>query len=264
MNSTLNLELNSEIPFIMHLDSANAHDPIVISNRIRRWLVFEWHLLKGQMGSKNIFMECYSPTITPAVATQSNTYDCALYVCRYALGLYFIRDQRFTYKDVFVEKTPLLSKLSSNILFQFDQYVVKRFRHQLRVLILNLCQCYHSCDLTTDTTSHANFDDNDNQVSNDDANHVMDNDKEGSNNDANHDGGLDIDVLKLTNDPALLKEIAPLPTDVNVDSFILTQFSNEEDVPQERVKKKRSGAKGQNVKAHQPKKGSSRKRTQAQ
>jgi len=81
--------------------------------------------------------------------------------------------------------------------------------------------------LTTDTTSHANFDDNDNQVSNDDANHVMDNDKKGSNNDANHaiaeyqDGGLDIDVMKLTNDPALLKEIAPLPTDVNVDSFIL-------------------------------------------
>jgi len=202
MNSTLNLELNSEIPFIMHLDSVNAHDPITISNRIRRWLVFEWHLLKGQMGTKNIFMECYSPTITPAVATQSNAYDCALYVCRYALGLYFIRDQRFTYKDVFVEKTPLLSKLSSNILFQFDQYVVKRFRHQLRVLILNLCQCYHSCDLTTDTTSHANFDDNlvsaqtydnlhdddnnDNQVSNDDANHVMDNDKKGSNNDANH------------------------------------------------------------------------------
>jgi len=140
--------------------------------------------------------------------------------------------------------------------------------------------------LTTDTTSHANFDDNlvsaqtydnlhdddnnDNQVSNDDANHVMDNDKKGSNNDANHaiaeyqDGGLDIDVMKLTNDPALLEEMAALLTDVNVDSFILTQFSTEEDVPQERVKKKRSAAKGENVKAHQPKKGSGRKRTQAQ
>jgi len=100
MNSSLSPELNSEIPFIMHLVPANAHDPITISNRIRRWLVFEWHLLKGRMGKKNIFMECYSPTITPAVATQSNAYDCALYVCRYALGLYFIQDQTFTYKDV--------------------------------------------------------------------------------------------------------------------------------------------------------------------
>jgi len=70
--------------------------------------------------------------------------------------------------------------------------------------------------------------------------------------------------MKLTNDPALLEEMAALPTDVNVDSFILTQFSTEKDVPQERVKKKRSAAKGENVKAHQPKKGSGRKRTQAQ
>jgi len=53
------------------------------------------------------------------------------------------------------------------------------------------------------------------------------------------------DVMKLTNDPALLEEMAALLTDVNVDSFILTQFSTEEDVPQERVKKKRSAAKGE-------------------
>jgi hypothetical protein len=202
MNSPFNPELSSEIPFIMHLDPANAHDPITISNRIRRWLVFEGHLLKGRMGIKNIFMECYSPTITPAVATQSNAYDCALYVCQYALGLYFIRDHRFKYKDVFVEKTPLLSRLSSNIFSQFDQDVVNRFRHQLRMLIFNLCQCYHSCDLTYDTKSHDDYNDNlvsaqsydnlhnsdnnDNQVSNDNANHVIDNDNQGSKDDIYH------------------------------------------------------------------------------
>jgi hypothetical protein len=153
-------------------------------------------------------------------------------------------------------------------------------------LIFNLCQCYHSCDLTTDTKSHD--DNNDNQVSNDNANHVIDNDNQGSNDDGYHviaayqDRGQDIvaeqfipetnvdvndaeeDVMKLTNDPALLEEMAALPTDVNVDSFILTQFSTEADVPQKRVRKKQSAAKGENVKAHQPKKDSGRKRTQAQ
>jgi hypothetical protein len=148
--------------------------------------------------------------------------------------------------------------------------------------------------LTTDTKSHDDYNDNlvsaqsydnlhnddnnDNQVSNDDANHVIDNDNQGSNENGYHviaeyqDRGQDIvaeqfipetnidvidaeeDVMKLTNDPALLEEMTALPTDVNIDSFILTQLFTEADVPQKRVRKKKSAAKGENVKAHQPKK----------
>jgi Ulp1 family protease len=67
MSGCFNPQLHSEIPFIMHLDSATAHDPVLLSNSVRRWLVYEWHKLKGGM-DRNIFLECYSPTITPAVA----------------------------------------------------------------------------------------------------------------------------------------------------------------------------------------------------
>jgi hypothetical protein len=47
-----------------------------------------------------------------------------------------------------MERSPLLSKLSSNFLFPFDNNLVLHFHQQLQVLLNNLCTFYQECDLT--------------------------------------------------------------------------------------------------------------------
>jgi hypothetical protein len=65
------------------------------------------------------------------VPSQLNGYDCGLIVCRYAAGLHKIRDELFTYTDIYLSKSPLLEKITHNPNFQINQSVVNEFRLQL-------------------------------------------------------------------------------------------------------------------------------------
>jgi hypothetical protein len=77
------------------------------------------------------------------VPRQKNGFDCGLFTCRYAFGIYKLKDQSYTYEDVFKSKTPLLKKLSNNAIFLFNQKVVDEFRTQLGKLCDNLHHVYH-------------------------------------------------------------------------------------------------------------------------
>jgi hypothetical protein len=76
------------------------------------------------------------------VPRQKNGFDCGLFTCRYAFGIYKVKDQSYTYEDVFKSKTPLLKKLSNNAIFLFNQKVVDEFRTQLGKLCDNLHHVY--------------------------------------------------------------------------------------------------------------------------
>jgi hypothetical protein len=77
------------------------------------------------------------------VPSQLNGYDCGLFVCRYAAGLHKIKDELFTFKDIYASQSPLLEKITLNSNFQFDQVVVDEFRLQLGTLVDNLSSVYH-------------------------------------------------------------------------------------------------------------------------
>ncbi len=56
--------------------------------------------------------------------------------------MYKLRNEKFTYYDVYKEKTPLLSKVTKHKLFTFNQRVIDQFRCQLGTLIENLSHVY--------------------------------------------------------------------------------------------------------------------------
>ena len=56
--------------------------------------------------------------------------------------MYKLRNEKFTYYDVFKETTPLLSKVTKHKLFTFNQKVIDQFRCQLGTLIENLSHVY--------------------------------------------------------------------------------------------------------------------------
>ncbi len=56
--------------------------------------------------------------------------------------MYKLRNEKFTYYDVFKETTPLLSKVTKHKLFTFNQKVIDQFQCQLGTLIDNLSHVY--------------------------------------------------------------------------------------------------------------------------
>jgi hypothetical protein len=78
-----------------------------------------------------------------SVPRQKNGFNCGLFLCRYALGIYKLREQTFTYEVVYRNKTPLLKKVTNNALFIFNQKVVDDFRKQLGELCDNLYHVFH-------------------------------------------------------------------------------------------------------------------------
>jgi hypothetical protein len=87
--------------------------------------------------SNSVFLSCNT------VPSQVNGYDCGLFVCCYAVGLHNMRDEIFTYADIYCSNSPLLEKVTLNSNFQFDQEVVTSFREQLGTLVENLSSVYH-------------------------------------------------------------------------------------------------------------------------
>jgi hypothetical protein len=77
------------------------------------------------------------------VPRQHNGFDCGLFVCRYILGIYKLREQTFTHEDVYKNKTPLLKKVTNSSTFIFNQKLVNDFRKQLGELFDNLDHLYH-------------------------------------------------------------------------------------------------------------------------
>jgi Ulp1 protease family, C-terminal catalytic domain len=77
------------------------------------------------------------------VPRQQNGFDCGLFVCRYILGIYKLREQTFMFEDVYKNKTPLLKKVTNSSSFIFNQKLVNDFRKQLGELFDNLDHLYH-------------------------------------------------------------------------------------------------------------------------
>ena len=78
------------------------------------------------------------------VPYQDNSWDCGVFVCRYAYGLYLMRNKRITYRTAGVEDKPpyLCDLISKSPEFDFDMEDIARVREELKKLIQNLSSGY--------------------------------------------------------------------------------------------------------------------------
>lgn len=80
-----------------------------------------------------------------AVPYQTNSCDCGVFVCRYAYGLYLLRNQTFTFED---QNDNFRKAITDNPAFQFDMDDIARIRGEMRTLIGKLTKEYRSVKQT--------------------------------------------------------------------------------------------------------------------
>ena len=84
---------------------------------------------------------------------QNNSWDCGVFVCRYAYAIYELRDRDFTYGDagMHCENTDVITGSSSRAFkelisdgaeFDFNMDDIARFRDEFKTLIENLSRLY--------------------------------------------------------------------------------------------------------------------------
>jgi Ulp1 family protease len=82
--------------------------------------------------------------VCPVIVQQENGFDCSLYCCHFAYGLLKLvqHGSPFIYKDVYMERSPLYSRITCNSMFSFTPDHVYKFRMQLRQLIVWLSRIW--------------------------------------------------------------------------------------------------------------------------
>jgi len=155
--------LASKVPCILFLDSLKAHRKNRVAKAVNNWLNFEWKRLElertpaDQRENRpapdprdqpfdNRRMKVYAPKIP----YQDNSWDCGVFVCRYAYALYQQRHVPFTYADVKTLRTeedsgqfqPFKERITDGSQFQFGMDDIRRLRKEMGMLIENLSTLY--------------------------------------------------------------------------------------------------------------------------
>ena len=83
------------------------------------------------------------------VPFQNNTWDCGVFVCRYAYAVYQLRRRNFTYKDAGLrvdkqskKKGAFYQLITEGSEFQFDMRDIARFREEYKILIERLSEIF--------------------------------------------------------------------------------------------------------------------------
>ena len=75
------------------------------------------------------------------VPCQRNGYDCGVYVCRYAYGLYVMKHLLFTWCD-YTKDPPFNTLITGSDAFKVSKSDIKRIRGEMSTLIDNLSELY--------------------------------------------------------------------------------------------------------------------------
>jgi len=135
-------------PCILFLDSLKAHRKARVANKVRNWLNHEAKRLGKftelfQVRDPKLFNKNTMEVIDPKVPYQDNSWDCGVFVCRYAYALYLMRNRRITYGAAGVETRPYFRNLiTDSPEFNFDMSDIGRVRDELKQLITNLSPKY--------------------------------------------------------------------------------------------------------------------------
>jgi hypothetical protein len=75
------------------------------------------------------------------VPCKKNGYNCGIYVCRYAYGLYVMKHLLFTWRD-YTEDPPFNTLITRSNAFKVSKSDIKRIRGEMSTLINNLSELY--------------------------------------------------------------------------------------------------------------------------
>lgn len=134
------LDESSPMPCILFLDSLKAHQKTQVAHRIRQWLNSEWQRLHKSSSIPNPFQSKTMPVIDPKIPYQNNSWDCGVFVCRYAFALYKLRNISFSFQEY--RQDCFRSLITNSEPFQFDMKDITRLRQEMKALVENLCTAY--------------------------------------------------------------------------------------------------------------------------
>eukprot|EP00546_Thalassionema_frauenfeldii_P001232 CAMPEP_0178932684 /NCGR_PEP_ID=MMETSP0786-20121207/22774_1 /TAXON_ID=186022 /ORGANISM="Thalassionema frauenfeldii, Strain CCMP 1798" /LENGTH=1112 /DNA_ID=CAMNT_0020610043 /DNA_START=136 /DNA_END=3472 /DNA_ORIENTATION=+ len=131
---------NEETPAscILFLDSLKAHKKTTVAKHIRKWLNSEWKRLKDET-KDNLYTPKTMRVFSPRIPYQDNSWDCGVFVCRYAFAIFMNRGVEVIADDVVDQMDNYIQR---NAYFQFDMGDIERIRDELKTLITNLAVLY--------------------------------------------------------------------------------------------------------------------------
>jgi Ulp1 family protease len=165
---------NSDAPFpcIIFLDSLNVKPKAQVAKNVIAWLNAEWKRLGKSddpaLAPFNSNMKVFAPKskhshstrliidVSPfvrvantcylSVPYQDNSWDCGVFVCRYAYAVYLLRERSFSYREAnaFGERgnSRFLELITDSPEFSFAMPDIARFRNELKTLIEMLSGVY--------------------------------------------------------------------------------------------------------------------------
>lgn len=144
---------------MIFMDSLRMHNKKIVARHVRKWLNSEWQRVSTENLDEN------SPSIVkepfrgdsfrmfcPKVPLQNNTWDCGVFVCRYAYAIYELRQKEFTYGDAGMYTVGGVATgsgsrafkdlISDGAEFDFNMEDIARFREEFKTLIERLSALY--------------------------------------------------------------------------------------------------------------------------
>jgi len=130
----------SEYPVILFMDSLKAHKKVKVAKNIRRWMNSEAKRLGHiEDDGDDLFTPQSIKLFDPKIPYQSNSWDCGVFVCRYAYSLLLLRNEAFT-KSKLQDRYENMITMSAE--FNFDKRDIYRIRDEMIKLINRLSKIY--------------------------------------------------------------------------------------------------------------------------
>lgn len=167
-NSWEDEEPNRSLPCLIFMDSLSLHKRATVRKKVESWLNSEYSRIHPLEDVENPFRKKTFQLFTPGgtwehlslnwvilatltsfppypctVPRQNNTWDCGVFVCRYAYAIFHLRNRPFTYGAV-SGSTPFSRLITGGTEFDFDMNDIVRFRGEFKKLVENLSLVYYN------------------------------------------------------------------------------------------------------------------------
>jgi len=147
-----NDERDRPLSCMLFFDSLNIHRKSRVQKHAFKWLNYEWKRMKDSKHEP--FNRSSCQIYDPQVPRQNNSNDCGVFVCRYALAIYQLRQLKFSYRDAGLHTTHKASssrerksRAFSDLIthgesFNFDVGDIQRIRSEFKTLLQRLQPLY--------------------------------------------------------------------------------------------------------------------------
>lgn len=140
-----------EHPFCLFMDSLRVHKKVKMWKVIQQWLNAEAKRLGKfqRLGKIEPFNTQSLPIVDPKVPRQDNSWDCGVFVCRYAFNILRLLRMPFAHKhsewtDADKRRNQVTKWITESPEFQFNMNDISRLRIEMACLIKELSSIYSS------------------------------------------------------------------------------------------------------------------------